>query len=149
MYVVGFAPLIILEIMLLPRCVVICVHLGLKHVRCWFCPANHSCNCVFAPVHCSLCSFGPRVCTLLVLQWCIVLCVYLGLVYVICWFFPLIILEIVFLPRCVVICVHLGLVYVRCWFCPANHSCNNVFALVDCSLCSFGTHVCTLLVSPC
>jgi hypothetical protein len=67
MYVVAFAPLIILEIMFLPRCIVICVHFGLMYVRCWFWPANISFKCVFAPVNCSQGSFGTRVCTLLVL----------------------------------------------------------------------------------
>jgi hypothetical protein len=68
MYVVGFAPLIILAIMFSNRCIVIGVHLGLLYVRCWVCNDNQSCSRVFAPVHNHLCSLWTRVCTLLVLH---------------------------------------------------------------------------------
>jgi hypothetical protein len=127
MYVVGFAPLIILSIEFLHRCIVLSVHLGLVYVRCWFCSANLSCNCVFAPVHCSFMFTWDS-------------CMYVVV------FASLIILAIVFLHRCIVLCVHFGLVYVRCWFCTYNHYCNRVFAPVHYHLCLFGTRVCTLLV---
>jgi hypothetical protein len=68
MYVVGFALLIILSIVFLHRYIVLWVDLGFVYVHCCFCPANHSCNSVFVPLHCSLCSFGTRVFTLLVLH---------------------------------------------------------------------------------
>jgi hypothetical protein len=107
MYVVGFAKQIFLDIVYLPRCIVICFHLGLVYVRCRFCPANHSGICVFAPVHCHQCSFCHGALSS-VFNWDS--CMYgVG-------FSPLIILAIVLL-----------LYY---------------------SLCSFGTHVCTLLVLP-
>jgi hypothetical protein len=86
MYIVGFAPLIILEIVLLPRCIVIYVHLGLVYVCCWFCPCTLSSVTIWDS---SMYFVG---------------------------FGPLIILEIVFFPLCIVKCVHLGLMYVRCWF---------------------------------
>ena len=125
LYVVGFAPEIILANVFLPWFLVICVHLGLVYVHCWFCTANLSCKCVFATMPYHMCSFGTRLCTLLV-------------------FAPLIFLGNVFLHRCLVICVHLGLVYVCCGFCIANHSCKCVFASVPCHMCSFGTRVCML-----
>jgi hypothetical protein len=88
MYVVGFAPLIIFAIVFLHWCIVLCVHLELVYVRCWFCT-----GALFFAYIWDLCMYvvGSS---------------------------RLIILEIVFLPRCVVICVYLGLMYIRCWFCP-------------------------------